>query len=114
MVEHISVAAFRALADPTRLKILELLRGGEELCVSSIAEHFKMTQPSISHHLAVLRRAGLVVREKRGREVYYRFNREAIVDCCGEQFRLFDLEIRLCKEPQYGAVMVKKRSPRKG
>jgi DNA-binding transcriptional ArsR family regulator len=114
VAEQISIAAFRALADPTRLKILELLRGGEELCVSNIAEHFKMTQPSISHHLSVLRRAGLVMREKRGREVYYRFSREAIVDCCGEQFRLFDLEIRLCEGPQYRALMVKKRSARKG
>lgn len=111
MAEQMSLEVFRALADPTRLKILELLRTGKELCVSSIAEHFKMTQPSISHHLNVLGRARLVEREKRGREVYYRFNREAILDCCGNQFRLFDLEIRLCKGARRGALMVKKRSP---
>jgi ArsR family transcriptional regulator len=84
---------FQAMADPTRLRILELLKG-RELCVSAICRHFEMGQPSISRHLDLLRRAGLVTREKRGREVYYAFAADAIVDCCGKQFRLFDLVIR--------------------
>ncbi len=86
---------FQALADETRLKILELLKAADELCVSDIARHFDMTQPSISHHLDVLKRAGLVTSDKRGREVYYRFDSEAIIDCCGQQLKLFDLEVRL-------------------
>ena len=85
---------FQALADRTRLRILELLKEGE-LCVSEIGERFAMTQPSISHHLDVLKRAGLVSSEKRGREVYYRFKRDAIVECCCSQFKLLDIEIRL-------------------
>ncbi|MGD8396724.1 MAG: metalloregulator ArsR/SmtB family transcription factor [Candidatus Eiseniibacteriota bacterium] len=84
--------AFRALGDPTRLRILELLKR-EELCVSEIGQHFEMTQPSISHHLDILRRAGLVTREKRGRETYYRFNGHAIIECCGQQLRLLDLRL---------------------
>ena len=84
---------FQALGDRTRLRILELLRENQELCVSDIAKHFEMSQPSISHHLDVLKRAGLVEREKRGREVYYRFDRDAIVECCGKQMKLFDLDL---------------------
>lgn len=110
MTEAISIKAFRALADPTRLKILELLRASREMCVSSIAEQFKMTQPSVSHHLGVLRSADLVTSEKRGREVYYRFNRRAIVDCCGTQLRLLDVEIKVYKGEPCRALMVTARS----
>ena len=83
----------QALGDRTRLGILELLQGGE-MFVSDIAQHFDMTQPSISHHLDVLKRAGLVENEKRGREVYYRYTGETIVDCCGSQFKLLDVLIK--------------------
>jgi DNA-binding transcriptional ArsR family regulator len=80
------------MADPTRLRILELLKQ-EELCVSDIGKHFDMSQPSISHHLDILKRAGLVDYEKRGREVYYRFAGDAIIECCGKQFRALDIDI---------------------
>ena len=83
---------FRALADPTRLSILELLKK-RELCVSEICTHFELSQPSISHHLDILKRSKLVHSEKRGREVYYRFNADAIVECCGRQFRALDIRI---------------------
>jgi len=53
-----------------------------------------MTQPSVSHHLDILKRAGLVLSEKRGREVFYRFNADKIVECCGRQFRAFDLILK--------------------
>jgi ArsR family transcriptional regulator len=85
--------AFLAMGNETRLRMLELLRK-RELCVSEICQHFDMTQPSVSHHLDILRRSGLVTRERRGREVFYRFAGEAIVECCGKQFRLLDLQLR--------------------
>ena len=53
--------AFKALADPTRRRILELLRGGK-LTAGEIATHFDMTKPSLSHHLNSLKAAGLVER----------------------------------------------------
>lgn len=84
---------FRALADPTRLRILELLKKRER-CVTEICEQFDLSQPSISHHLDVLRRSDLVRSEKRGREVYYRLNADAIVECCGRQFRALDIRIQ--------------------
>ena len=92
MLDEPCCQIFRALSDGTRLRILELLKRGE-LCVSDICRHFEMTQPSVSHHLDILRRAGLVAREKRGREIYYRFRGETIVECCGRQLRLFDLRL---------------------
>ncbi|MFQ5500462.1 MAG: ArsR/SmtB family transcription factor [Candidatus Zixiibacteriota bacterium] len=83
---------FQAMADKTRLKILELL-AKQECCVSEVCQQFSMTQPSISHHLDMLKRAGLVGSDKRGREVYYSFRRDVIVECCGKQFNLFDLVV---------------------
>ena len=68
-----------ALADPTRLGIVELLAGqSEPLCVCDILDNFDLTQPTISHHLRVLRDAGLVTWEKRGLWVYYGLNRQAV------------------------------------
>ena len=86
--------AFFAMGDANRLKILELLKN-EELCVSDICKRFSITQPSVSHHLDILKRAGLVTSDKRGREVYYRFNRDAIVECCGQQFKALAIKIVL-------------------
>lgn len=62
---------FGALANPTRRDILELLLEGEQ-SVQVIAERFDMARPSVSEHLKVLRDAGLVEEEKRGRQRFYR------------------------------------------
>jgi ArsR family transcriptional regulator len=63
--------ALKAMADPTRARIVSLLSGGE-VCVCHIHETLKITQTKTSRHLAYLRRAGLVTAEKRGLWVYYR------------------------------------------
>jgi DNA-binding transcriptional ArsR family regulator len=70
---------FQALGDPHRLKMLALLSRGPRP-VGAVARHFRLTQPAVSHHLAVLRRAGCVVAEKKGKEVFYRLNA-----CCFEE-----------------------------
>src|SRR2546427_2317285 len=62
---------FRALADPTRLRIVGLLAGGET-CVCHIHESLRIPQPKTSRHLAYLRRAGLVAARKDGLWVHYR------------------------------------------
>lgn len=85
--------AFQALSNKSRLQILELLKK-QEMCVSDLCKQFCMTQPSVSHHLDILKRAGLVLSEKRGREVFYRFNADMIVECCGRQFKAFDLILK--------------------
>jgi DNA-binding transcriptional ArsR family regulator len=63
--------AFRAIADPTRRAILDLLRHGQR-SVSELAEPFRMTQPAVSQHLRVLRDAGLVSQQRLGRRQIYR------------------------------------------
>jgi ArsR family transcriptional regulator len=64
---------FRALNDPTRRQILEILREGD-LTAGEIADKFEMTKPSISHHLDLLKQAELVSADKRGQFIYYTLN----------------------------------------
>jgi ArsR family transcriptional regulator len=65
---------FKALGDPVRLRLLSLIgaRQGGEVCVCDLTSAFDLTQPTISHHLKVLREAGLIDSERRGTWVYYR------------------------------------------
>lgn len=65
---------FKALGDPVRLRLLSLIaaRSGGEVCVCDLTDAFTLTGPTISHHLKVLREAGLVASERRGTWVYYR------------------------------------------
>ncbi len=73
-----SLARFaQALAAPTRLRIVALLRV-EALCVSALAGRLDVTQGAVSQHLRVLREAGIVVSEKRGYFVHYRLDENAI------------------------------------
>lgn len=65
--------AFKALADPTRRHILELLRT-KDLTAGEIAEHFDTTKPSLSHHLNTLKTAGLVEAERNGQNIIYSLN----------------------------------------
>lgn len=64
---------FRALADPTRRRILELLVD-EDLTAGDLADEFPISFASVSHHLAVLKAAGLVSAEREGQFVRYRLN----------------------------------------
>jgi DNA-binding transcriptional ArsR family regulator len=61
-----------ALADPTRLEILRELAGSAEVCACDFASCCDVSQPTISHHLKVLRDAGIVTSERRGNWVFYR------------------------------------------
>lgn len=73
-----AVARFKALADRTRLGILLLIVGKPEpICVCEINEFFDLEQPTISHHLKVLREAGLVLSERRATWVYYHLHPDA-------------------------------------
>lgn len=71
--------AFKALADPTRRHILELLRT-KDLTAGEIAEHFDMTKPSLSHHLNTLKTAGLVDAERDGQNIIYSLNTSVLQD----------------------------------
>ena len=73
---------FKALADPTRRRILELLRDGD-LTAGELAEHFDISKPSLSHHLATLKSAGLVSDERRGPNIVYSLNTTVMQDLIG-------------------------------
>lgn len=68
----------RALADETRLKMVQLLARHESLCVCEIQEAFELGQPTVSHHLRILHDAGAVNVERRGRWAYYALRRDAL------------------------------------
>jgi ArsR family transcriptional regulator len=71
-------ARFRALADPTRVAIVNRLAAAPEVCVCDLTEAFDVSQPTISHHLRILREAGIVNVDRRGTWAYYRLVPEAI------------------------------------
>ena len=71
-------ARFKALADPTRVAIVNRLAGAEEVCVCVFVEELALAQPTVSHHLRVLREAGLVEARRRGTWGFYRLVPEAI------------------------------------
>jgi len=73
-------ARFRALADPARVALVARLAGREEVCVCDLVEGSGLAQPTISHHLGILRRAGLVSSRRRGTWAYYRLEADAIRD----------------------------------
>ncbi len=82
---------FRALADPTRIRILNLLAQSEEpLCVCDIVDHFPLGQPAISHHLKILRDVRFVVAERRGTFMYYHVNRACLEEFPGAARRILN------------------------
>lgn len=74
--------SFKALSDPTRRKILQLLRE-KNLTAGEIAEHFQISKPSISHHLNILKQADLIQDERRGQNIMYYLNTTVVDDLLG-------------------------------
>lgn len=66
---------FKALSDPNRIMIVDMLSCGE-LCACTILEAFSLSQPTLSHHMKILCRSGLVVPRKDGKWTHYSLNRE--------------------------------------
>jgi ArsR family transcriptional regulator, arsenate/arsenite/antimonite-responsive transcriptional repressor len=71
-------AAFKALADPTRVAIVNRLSTTPEVCVCDLTAAFELSQPTVSHHLRILRDAGLIEPQRQGTWAYYRLVPEAI------------------------------------
>jgi ArsR family transcriptional regulator len=86
MTDKQLVLALKAIADPARLKILRLLKEKGQcsigkavgMCACDVQDHISLSQPTISHHMAILRKAGLVMAEKHGLWMWYRRNEESI------------------------------------
>jgi len=73
-----AVEVFKALGDPTRIRIVEMLAENSEMCVCRIYERLGMSQPAVSHHLAALKHADLVRARRDGQWIHYSLNRETL------------------------------------
>ncbi len=73
----------KALADETRQKIMKICCC-KWLSVNEIVERLNVTQPTVSHHLSILREAGLVEIREEGKQTFYRLNQKRITTCCGQ------------------------------
>lgn len=73
---------FKALSDPTRRQILDILKTGARTA-GDIANQFGLTNATVSHHLAVLRDAGLIDQDKRGKFIYYELNMSVLDEMVG-------------------------------
>lgn len=71
---------FKALADPTRRKILEMLAKEGDLSAGAIAAQFSISAPSVSHHLSALKNAGLVLDTRQGQSIVYSLNTTVFQD----------------------------------
>ena len=83
---------FKALGDPTRLEIVDMISCGE-LCACKILERFNITQPSLSHHMKILCDCGLVRGRKEGKWTYYSLDEKAV-----QNFKDILAKITACEE----------------
>lgn len=81
---------FKALGDSTRLKIVEMLSGGE-MCACKILEQFDITQPTLSHHIKILCECGMVKTRKDGKWSHYSLSCETLCE-----FQKFVSELKCC------------------
>ncbi len=86
------VGVFKALSDESRQKILLALEEGGEMRVAELVERFGISQPTMSHHLGVLRNAGLANDRREGQSIYYSVNRGWLKDCCGGYLSNFGMD----------------------
>ncbi len=98
---------FKALADPTRRHVLQLLREGPK-SAGELADHFPVSKPTMSAHFAVLREAGLVETNKQGKTVMYRLRMSVLEEALMEFSRLLGLNLAQRAEKTSGHVTLRK------
>lgn len=100
---------FKALGDPTRLKILELLLSHKHiLCVCAIAEKLGISQPAVSQHLKILKHAGLVKGKRQGYHVHYTINPKTLATFKEHMEKMHKRAVECCK-----TIKTEKRCPGK-
>lgn len=93
-----AVSVMRLLADPTRLRLLGLLRGGE-MNVTTLCSKLDLAQPTVSHHLGLLRSLALVCNRRDGKQVFYSLNPDSVTNCDesgGLTIAIGPVEVRFC------------------
>jgi ArsR family transcriptional regulator len=98
MPEHDLVRIFKALADKTRQDILELLGEEDEMNVTDICAEFDISQPTVSHHLQILKNCDLVAYRKEGKNIYYYVKQEVVDDIFGHVVK--KMHIRIVRKKQ--------------
>jgi len=96
-----TVTFAKALADDTRQRIMELCCCNP-MSVNELVEAMEVAQPTVSHHLAILRNAGLVITERRGKQIMYQIDQEKLANNCCQVARVFapGMEVEVVgKEP---------------
>lgn len=93
----------KALADETRQKIMNLVCC-QWLSVNEIVEQLDVSQPTVSHHLALLRETGLVNVREAGKQTFYSLNQERVAACCSQ------LMIKFAPEAENTVILIKKAS----
>lgn len=89
------LAFSKALADETRQRIMDLLCC-RELCVSDLVQELgDVSQPTVSHHLQILKAAGLVESRRAGKQIYYTLRQQAVASCCRAIAEQFAPEVNL-------------------
>lgn len=91
----------KAMADETRQRILSLLQT-DEMNESDIVARLDLTQPTISHHLSLLRHANLVTARREGKYKFYRANPACVTECCGEILGRFNVQFVEYENPRKG------------
>ncbi len=98
-----AVKIMRVLADPTRLRLLGLLQGGERN-VTALCEQLDLAQPTVSHHLALLRTSTLVTNRRDGKQVFYALNDQTVTSLEGDgglTVKMGPVELRFCDPTQH-------------
>ncbi len=77
---EVIIDILNALNDETRQRIILLFQQHKELCVNEIASQFEIGRPTISHHLNLMKRSKILSSRKEGKEVYYSFNKDYVIE----------------------------------
>lgn len=101
---------FKALSDPTRRQVLEMLRQGPK-SAGELAEAFDVSKPTMSAHFAVLREAGLVTTERQGKHLIYRLQMSVLEDALYGFAKAFGWELRESPAPRAEARTLKEAKP---
>ena len=91
----------KALADPTRQKVMELICC-KWMSVGEIVEAVGVSQPTVSHHLAILREVGLVNVRSEGKHTFYTLNQNRVMACCGNLIEVFAPESKALQVMDHG------------
>lgn len=81
-----STQMLKAIAHPTRIKILQMLKDAKEHSVTEIYLGLECEQPTISHHLIIMKDKGVLKSRREGKNTYYSIKKDAFVDCVNKSF----------------------------